>query len=637
MVEGTTNEMIESFIEGQFNGRIYEEFLERNLYSQDQAEIPALIKNLFSRPPKLVIQPKNAEDVVRLVKKAYEKGIPIVPRGAASSAFGNILPMKGGIIIDLSLLRGILSLNEVNDTVTVEAGVRWDDLHYSLLSKGYSIRTYPSSWFSTVGGWISTGGFGINSYKYGHIKDQVNNLKIVSYKGQIKDINSNNSEFPNYFGTDGQMGIILNVELKIRKDTGISFPHLFQFDDSDRSYRFIQGLIDNEVDLSHITHYNSNHIKQFNRLMRENHPNAKCFFEEKDSVLINLEDQKDEGALSEYTRDKEIECQRHLAHKLWNERFFAMSTKRFGPTLLASELLLPISKLHEYVEMTSRLGREHGVEISTESHIVDRKEALTISSFLTNEKNTLGYLSHLALVMMLIESGLELNGRIYDVGAWMTPFIEHKFNRDTLVRLQSFKRSEDPFELGNPGKFFSLETKYLKIPLNLLTPSTKVTINILRSLSYVLGRVSASLQKHSFREDKPKTIVERTVLECARCGSCVPVCPAYIVTEDESVTARGKLFFIKQYLNGIDLSKEQAERMFLCTHCKACERVCQTELSLIDVWEKWEKHLERRFGRPTEIIEKFVDDVERNEKYHELKRRGIVSVDTDSSGRIGLV
>ncbi|MGQ9719036.1 MAG: FAD-binding protein [Nitrososphaerales archaeon] len=67
------------------------------------------------------------------------------------------------------------------------------------------MRTYPSSWFSTVGGWISTGGYGINSFKYGHIKNQVNSLRVVSYKGQVKDIKSDDPEFAYYFGTDGQV------------------------------------------------------------------------------------------------------------------------------------------------------------------------------------------------------------------------------------------------------------------------------------------------------------------------------------------------------------------------------------------------------------------------------------------------
>lgn len=624
--------MIESYSESRSGGRFLEGFIERSLYGQDQAEIPASIQNLFSKIPEVVVQPKNVEDVVRIVVEVYKKKIPIVPRGAASSAFGDILPIKGGIVLDLSSLRGILSLNELDGTVTVETGVRWDDLDYFLKPKGYTIRTYPSSWFSTVGGWISTGGYGINSIKYGNIKDQVSSLKVVSYKGQVKDIRSNDPEFAYYFGTDGQVGIILNVELKIRKDPGVSIPHFFQFDGRDRSYQFIQELIDSEIDVSHITHYNSQHMRQFNRLLKEDYPNVECVFEKKDSVLVHLEDRRAEKLLLEFIEDKRIlKGKDHLAYKLWNERFFPMSIKKFGPTLLASELLLPISKLSEYVEMACKLGRKCGVEISTESHIVNRKEVLIISSFLSNRKNTLGYLSHLALVMMLFELGLELNGRIYNVGAWTTPFAENKFGPHIFAKLKSYKKKEDPNNLGNPGKFFSLETKYLKLSPESLNPVMKTTLKVLRSFSPIFGKVSTFFQTHSLQEDRPRSIIEKTVLECAKCGSCVPVCPAYIVTGDESVTARGKLFFIKEYMGGNVFSREYAEKMFLCTHCKACEKVCQTKLELVNIWDLWERHLEKEFGRPTEAIKRFMEDVEQNGEYQELRKRGIVSVNENKN------
>ncbi|MCP8322567.1 MAG: 4Fe-4S dicluster domain-containing protein [Candidatus Methylarchaceae archaeon HK02M2] len=420
------------------------------------------------------------------------------------------------------------------------------------------------------------------------------------------------------------MGIILNVKLKIRKRPSISIPRLFQFDDSTKSYQFIEELIDNEIDASHITHYNSYHMRQLNRLLKEGYPNVNCFFKEKDSVLIHLEDLGSEKALLKCIEEEPYQSENHLAYKLWNERFFTMSIKRFGPTLLASELILPISKLHEFIKKACKLGKSCGIEISTESHIVNKKEALIISSFLSNQKNTLGYFTHLVLVMMLFELGLELKGRIYNVGAWMTPFVEKKFRRDTFIKLKRYKGEEDPLNLGNPGKFFSLKSQYLDFPSEFLNPATKITLKILRSFSPVFGKISAFLQKHSFQDNKPHSIIEKTILECAKCGSCVPVCPAYIVSGDESVTARGKLFFIKEYMSKNVFTKLNSEKMFLCTHCKACEKVCQTQLELMNIWDLWERHLEKKFGRPTEVVARFVEDAEENKKYQELKKRGIV-------------
>ena len=48
--------------------------------------------------------------------------------------------------------------------------------------------TYPSSKFSTVGGWISTGGYGINSFKYGHLSKQIVSMTVVTGTGEIKKL-----------------------------------------------------------------------------------------------------------------------------------------------------------------------------------------------------------------------------------------------------------------------------------------------------------------------------------------------------------------------------------------------------------------------------------------------------------------
>jgi len=50
--------------------------------------------------------------------------------------------------------------------------------------------TYPSSKFSTVGGWISTGGVGINSFRYGRLSKQIVSLTVVTGSGEVKKLAS---------------------------------------------------------------------------------------------------------------------------------------------------------------------------------------------------------------------------------------------------------------------------------------------------------------------------------------------------------------------------------------------------------------------------------------------------------------
>src|SRR2546422_8494068 len=76
---------------------------ELDLYARDQADIPeSLRRMLIKTTPDVVVQPETVEDVANVVSAAYDLGIPIVPRGAASFPLGGSVPPKGGVGIALS-------------------------------------------------------------------------------------------------------------------------------------------------------------------------------------------------------------------------------------------------------------------------------------------------------------------------------------------------------------------------------------------------------------------------------------------------------------------------------------------------------------------------------------------------------
>ena len=114
------------------------------------------------------------------------------------------------------------------------------------------------------------------------------------------------------------------------------------------------------------------------------------------------------------------------------------------------------------------------------------------------------------------------------------------------------------------------------------------------------------------------TPMERTALLCSRCGSCLSVCPAYRVTRDEAVTARSKLRTIEKLSKGASLSQEEVEKVFLCLHCRACERVCQSRLNLVEAWEALEKDVAEKHGTPSEAVARFMKDVSESDEYQQM-------------------
>ena len=102
---------------------------ERGLYSHDIGDVPSIMTKTFFRTlPDLVVQPKNIDEIKKVLDFASENKIPVVARGAASWGFGGVIPARAGIVIDLSPFRNIISIDREQKTVTVEAGARWSDI-----------------------------------------------------------------------------------------------------------------------------------------------------------------------------------------------------------------------------------------------------------------------------------------------------------------------------------------------------------------------------------------------------------------------------------------------------------------------------------------------------------------------------
>lgn len=151
-------------LEEKFGERINCDKTEMLFYSHDTASLPAVIKQMIRTVPEAVIQPVDTEEVVFVTRFAREKGIPLTPRGSATSGWGGALPTRDGIVVDFSRMRRILEIDKEKGRASVQAGVIWKNLEHELNKQGLSSRILPTSAPSaTVAGWVAEGGGGIGS------------------------------------------------------------------------------------------------------------------------------------------------------------------------------------------------------------------------------------------------------------------------------------------------------------------------------------------------------------------------------------------------------------------------------------------------------------------------------------------
>lgn len=597
---------------------ILETAAERETYSHDIGDIPpVLTKMLFKILPDYVVQPKSIDEIVKVIKLANNLKMPVIPRGAASWGFGGVIPTKGGIVIDLSPFRKVLGIDTIQKTATVEAGARWNDIDIIARKQGLCLMTYPSSKFSTIGGWIATGGYAINSFKYGHLSKQIVSMTVVTGTGEVKKLSPSDGEFEYYVSTEGQFGIVAEVTLKLRDIPKGSYTHLFYFPGNKEAFAFIDRFVNNPVTESFkpntIRFLDATHLDDINKLMHTG------IFKKSAAVVMEFGSADDEKSFAQYmAKNSGIEeAPYYVANYIWNERLFGMKIKRLGPTILASEVIIPVKSAASFIDKARKLGSRFGVEIAVDSYIIDSEKTLIMCNYLCDSRK-MKYYINVPFVAILTRAAMGSGAEPYGLGLWNSGFINYMYPGDKRRELKAYKAKVDPNNILNPGKPFSRGGKGLSGLV-----FSPFVFGVLIQLLIVASPVAGRLVTLMFGKNKKldSLDIEMSTHACAKCGNCMAVCPAYLVTGNEAGTAKGKIAIAKKLQGGQAVTKEEAAAAFQCMHCKACEEICQTNLELMDLWDVLEKKLEDKFGRPNVQVSEFLKKVDASQEYWDMVER----------------
>jgi len=203
-------------------------------YGKTMADAIRLRAGIIENPPDAVVDPRNADDVRRLVDYCRRRRIPITAFGAGSGVTLGSECVQGGISLRLSThMKRVLSVDPINQTVTVEPGIYGPELEQMLneaperfgAPHRYTCGHFPQSFeYSTVGGWVVTRGAGQNSTYYGKIEDLVLSQRYVTPVGDIATVDvPAKATGPDIdqimIGSEGAFGILVEVTLKLHHYT----------------------------------------------------------------------------------------------------------------------------------------------------------------------------------------------------------------------------------------------------------------------------------------------------------------------------------------------------------------------------------------------------------------------------------
>ena len=113
--------------------------IDHDIVVTDASEIPVYTSDVYGRgiPPALVVRPTELQQVSSVVHIATSMGFAITQRGGGMSYTGGYLPTQTHtVMLDLSALNRIVSINEDDLVITVEAGVTWQQIWETLTPRG---------------------------------------------------------------------------------------------------------------------------------------------------------------------------------------------------------------------------------------------------------------------------------------------------------------------------------------------------------------------------------------------------------------------------------------------------------------------------------------------------------------------
>jgi len=148
--------------------------------------------------PALAVRPQTQEQVADAVRIATTAGWAITQRGGGMSYTGGYLPTQPNtVMLDLSGLNRIVSINEDDLVITVEAGVTWQQIWEALTPRGLRLPFFGtfSGSRATVGGGLSNGALFMGTARYGSAADIVVGMEVID--GRSRRIQTGQTAFHN--------------------------------------------------------------------------------------------------------------------------------------------------------------------------------------------------------------------------------------------------------------------------------------------------------------------------------------------------------------------------------------------------------------------------------------------------------
>lgn len=418
--------------------------------------------------PDVVVQARDVQEIAELVKFANREIIPITPRGQSTSLSGGPLPVKGGIVLDMSTMNDLLEIDTEDLVAVVSPGVLTASIHKAAEKFGLMYAPDPSSAnVSTIGGNLAENSGGPRGLKYGVTKDYVIGLEVVTPQGEI--IQTGGRTVKNVTGYDltklivgseGTLGIITKAILRLipkppASETAMAIFNSLVDAGAAISKILTSGILPAKLEL----------MDQASIQAVENYEPSGLPTDAEAMVLIELDghpaavqdevEQVSKLCMEVGAREVKIPHTKEEKAEVWKARkLVSPAIVRIKPTKISEDATIPRSKIPEMCRRLQEIKKKYNLHLVVFGHAGDGNLHPNIIAD-KSDKEEMKRVEQ--AVTEIFESAIELGGTLsgeHGIGTMKAPFMEMELGSAGLDMMKRIKEAWDPNNILNPGKIF---------------------------------------------------------------------------------------------------------------------------------------------------------------------------------------
>ena len=416
--------------------------------------------SIYKQKPLAVVLPRDISQIKKVLEICRKNNTPVVTRGAGTGLSGGATPLEGCVVLGLSKLTRIISIDAENKTAIVEPGVRNLAISDAVEEFDLYYAPDPSSQIAcSIGGNVAENSGGVHCLKYGLTVQNIEAIKIITIDGEELLLSRQDEGLGLLAlmnGSEGLLGVITEITVKLTQKPQLAKLVMAGFSSVRDCANTVAEIIKAGIIPSGLEMMDKFAIEASEAFAHPGYPvdaEALLLCEldgAEDTVVHDLNKVVELLSKATSMRISENEDERLLFWKGRKSAFPAVG--RLSPDYYCMDGTIPKRHLADVLEQISNLSEQYKLRVANVFHAGDGN----LHPLILYDAGRPGELEKtedfgMDILKLCIEVGGSITGE-HGVGIEKLDAMCHQYNSAELDVFHQIKAAFDPHSLLNPGK-----------------------------------------------------------------------------------------------------------------------------------------------------------------------------------------